>query len=196
MAEQATNRPRVAWPRLRFTIRGLLLATAVVAAVFPASWLAWLLLLNASTAWGTYAVLGTAMLLALAAAVAISGSGARRAFWSGFAAVGFVYFLLVVCNITAGGGGGGFELFDREKLVTEQWNAWAWFEYVRPKLTPMPGFAGGYAIGPGLPAYEDFRQVAHSLWTLLFACGGGLVSLGIWTTGPPRPARGADNGQS
>ncbi len=196
MAEQAANRPRLAWLKPRFTIRGLLWMTALVAALFPASWFVWFLLLNASTAWGTHAVLATAVLLAIAAAVALSRDGATRAFWSGFAAVGFVYFLLVVCNIAAHGGGGGGYVFDREKLVTEQWNAWAWFEYVRPKLTPMPGFAGGYAIGPGLPAYEDFRQVAHSLWTLLFACGGGLVSLGIWTTGPPRPARGADNGQS
>jgi hypothetical protein len=194
MTEQAENRPRLAWLKPRFTIRGLLWTTALVAALFPAGWFFWFLLLNASTAWGTHAVLGTAVLLAIAAAVALSRGGAARAFWGGFAAVGFVYFLLVVCNIAAGGGG-GYYLFDREKLVTKQLDQWVYREYVMPKLTPLPGFAGGYAIGPGLPALEDFEQVAHSLWSLLLGCGGGLVSLVIWMTGPRRPARGADNGQ-
>jgi len=169
--------------------------TALVAALFPAGWFVWFLLLNASTAWGTHAVLGTAVLLAIAAAVALSRDGAARAFWGGFAAVGFVYFLLVVCNIAAGGGG-GYYLFDRQKLVTRQWNQWIYREYVVPRLIPKPGFPGSYMEGPGSTAWEDFDQVAHSLWTLLFACGGGLVSLVIWTTGPPRPARGGDSGLS
>ena len=191
MAEPGANRPRSAWPRPRFTIRALLWTTTIVGALFPAAWFAWFLLLNASTAWGTHAVLGTALLLALAAAVAVNGRGATRAFWSGFATVGFAYFLFVACDIAAAGPLGGYYSFDRDNLATTQLHHWAYLEYVWPALKSKFGTMD--PSGPGTPSHEDFDQVAHLLWTLLFAVVGGSISLLIWAIGQRRIPRGADD---
>ncbi len=189
MAEQGANRPRSAWPRPLFTIRSVLWTTTIVAALFPAAWFAWFLLLNASTPWGTYAMLGTALLLALAGAVAISGSGATRAFWSGFATVGLAYFLLVAGDMATGGMRS--YLFDRESLATTEFNHWAYREYI---VSPLVAKYGNMIpAGTKFPSDPDFDQVAHLLWTLLFAALGGSISLLIWAIGQRRIPRGADD---
>ena len=187
MEKQATSPHTLArrWPR--FTIRGLLWITTVIAAMFPATWFAWFLLLNASTQWGTHAVLGTAVLLALAGAVAISGSGATRAFWSGFAAIGFAYFLLIVCEIASDGVRS--YLFDREALATTRFNQWVYREYIFPALVAKHGNV--FPSGTGAPMDTDFDQVAHLLWTLVFAFSGGLLSLLVWAVGGRHCKRGS-----
>jgi hypothetical protein len=192
MAQQAADRPRLAWPRPRFTIRALLWTTTIIASIFPATWFAWFLLLNASTTWGTHAMLAAALLLALTTAVAISGSGAKRAFWSGFATVGCAYFLLVVCDLATGGMRS--YLFDRENLITTRLNQSVYREYVFPAMVAKNG--NMFSLGAGRPSQEDFDQVAHVLWALLVAALGGLASLVIWAIGQRRSPRGADDERS
>jgi hypothetical protein len=165
------------------------LATAVVAAMFPAAWFAWFLLQSASTPWGTHAVLGTAMLLALAAAVALAGTGATRAFWSGFAAIGLAYFLLVACELS--NGGMGRYLFDRDSLATTRVNRWAYHEYIIQPLVAKHGIM--IPAGTRFPESTDFDQVAHLLWTLFLAGFGGSISLFIWAAGQLRSKRGANH---
>jgi hypothetical protein len=171
MAEEATNRPRLAqrWPR--FTIRGLLWTTTAVACLFPAVWFAWFLLLNASTPWGAHAVLGTGLLLGLAATVAHSSSGATRAFLSGFAAIGLAYFLLVVCDIASGGMGRSY-LFDRTNLATTQFNQWAYREYVFPALVAKYGNVFPSSGGAPMDVDAAFRP----WWRSRFG-----VDLGRWS---------------
>ena len=88
-------------------------------------------------------------------------------------------------------------MFGRENLATTQLNHWVYREHVLPTLKSKFGamfpIGPGLPNGPGTPSHEDFDQVAHLLWTLLFAVAGGSISLLIWAIGQRRTTCGAND---
>jgi hypothetical protein len=184
MTEQNSSSRGLSLPRLRFSIRSLLMATTVVAAMFPLAWFAWFLLMNSSTAWASAAFWVTASILAVAVMIAVNRQGSARAYWTGFAVVGLIYFFLVPCDLPSDSR--YMIYFDHESLPTARLTRFVYFEYVYPRLIGgQPAFGATFTLGPGRPGGDDFIMVAELLWTLLFAFIGGWISLLIWATRPP-----------
>ena len=193
------NRERIdqesAWPRPRFTIRSLLIATTIIAALSPAAWFAWLLLLNASTAWGTHAVLGTALLLALAAAVAIERQWCEARLLEWICRGRLRVFPLRGVRRC---GRGAAVLLVRSREPRHDATQSLGLPRTCPANTEAKfGACSRLDLGSrtdlASPSDEDFDQVAHLLWTLLFAVVGGSISLLIWAIGRRRIPRGADD---
>jgi hypothetical protein len=193
----------------RFSIRQLLLATALIAAGCFA-------LLNATPLIAAAAMSGAALTLSAAVLLAIYRDGERRAFWVGFALLGWTYlflcfggFLSVTSldwrgNIT---GQLAVALYDRayaSDVVQPPQTGFMPYTSYTPTVTYPPG---GYAPMTGGPVYpstapvivvqvssapdrEQFLYVAHALWTLLIAaCGGWFAQwLCATRTKPANPA--------
>jgi hypothetical protein len=221
MAEQNQSSDRASPARWRFSIRSLLLLTTAVAALFPAAWFAWFLLLNASTPWASFAYWLTASILAGAVLIAINRTRGTRSYWAGFAVAGFVFFLIVPSQLL----GEPFSswIHDRDHLLTPRLSRAAYARYVMPIIQTAPvtsfvpaggaapggfasgaqppamGIAGGpaysFVVGPSQPDSADFVKVADLLWTLLFAFVGGWISLAIWATGPKARTQGTSDDQ-
>lgn len=172
----------------RFSIRQLLLATALIAAGCFA-------LLNATPLAAAAAMSGLALILSAAVLLAIYRDGERRAFWVGFALLGWTYLFLCFGgflsatsldwrgNIT---GQLALALYDRAYTGEAAQPPSTGFS---PYAPPSATFPGGYAPMTGAPVYpstapvmvqvssgpdrEQFLYIAHSLWTLLIAACGG-----------------------
>jgi hypothetical protein len=198
MRDQNSGGQRLSWLRPRFSIRSLLLATTVIAALFPVAWFGWFLLMNSSTQWAMAAFWLTASILAVSVMLAVGRRGGARSYWTGFAVVGLLYFLLVPCDLPNDQRGN--MCFDRETLVSTRVSRYAYNEYVWPRLlqsfgsnvTGMPAFT----LGPGRPSQDDFINVAELHWTLLFAFLGGWISLMIYWTGRSHSSQESSHAQN
>jgi len=112
--------------------------------------------------------------------------GQRQAFWSGFAIVGWGYFLLIQTSPS---------LVDHNRLLTttvlRNLHVMVAVEEKRPlegtPTFPMPpGTRGEYTFtalidGPS-PDEQSFSQVGHALWTLILALLGGLLARYFYST--------------
>jgi hypothetical protein len=188
MQAESSNVQRLSWLRPRFSIRSLLLATTIIASLFPVAWFGWFLLMNASTQWGAAAFWLTAFILAVSIMLAVNRQGRTRAYCTGFATVGLLYFLLVPCGLPRQQLG-FTTVLDREVHATTRLSRFAYYEYVFPRLLQSfgPAVAGtpAFTLGPGRPGDDDFINVAELHWTLLFAFLGGWVSLLLYRNGGP-----------
>jgi hypothetical protein len=122
--------------------------------------------------------------LTLAVLAAVYRRGAQRAFWVGFASCGWVYFVLAL--------GPWLHVVVGSFLVTT-----AALELLYPQITPPPppgpaatitsvwsmwtalDLSGGIKVSVGnvwLMSSESFQRVGHSLFCLLFAQLGGVVT--------------------
>jgi membrane associated rhomboid family serine protease len=164
----------------RFSIRQLLIATAFIAAGIVA-------LLNATpaiaaTAIGLLlAVLGAAVLLAL------FRDAERRAFWIGFAVIGWLYFVLCFVPIFGSDVPLGWSRLVTGTAAGALHNRLFTRQRVQPQ--PPPGFANSFYPPPGTvityfdgPGYADFIHVAQSLWAILFATCGGWFAAWLYST--------------
>jgi hypothetical protein len=179
----------------RFSIRQLLIATAFAAAGCFG-------LLNATALVAAAALSGVALLLSASVLLATYRDGERRAFWVGFAFLGWVYLFLCFGGILSSTG------FDWRGNVTGQL-ALALYDraYVTAAVQPAqytsssaytPTYSTGMAP-PGAPmAYpamapvivqvssgpdrEQFLYVSHALWTMLFATCGGWFAQWLYAT--------------
>ncbi len=176
--------------RFHFSVRGLLVFVAYVAVGCAAFF-------NASPLWASACFTVASILLLAAIVGAICRRGRAQAFWLGFAVVGHGYALLA-------GTGAGFDTpislmtgllnTDREghRLVTTRLLDWTYEKlYPAAAVGTGVGFMSVDDIGfstpepldypepdvaaPDYPSYETFSCIGESLWTMLFACFGGLL---------------------
>lgn len=175
----------------RFSIRGLLFWTTLIAI---GVWS----LRNASTGWASIAFWTCVIVLTGALLSAVNESGERRSWRAGFGFCGWVYLLLVPCEI-ARPQLGFSSMFDHGSLPTSRWS-----EKLYWRLYPTGGTAiqnegtsyflgnmqlGGvragsepttplaqFAIGPSAPAVADFVSIAQLHWTMIVAAIGGWAS--------------------
>jgi hypothetical protein len=187
---------------LRFSLRTLLIAMAVIGLMIP---LAGYTLRHASTWVGSHVFFAVSMLHTTTLCMAFNRAGAARAWWTGCAIFGFAYYMI---------GGDpwsqpyNYELFT-ETISTAGYNAM--FPEGQSQPTPdalpppptdplagsrysePPTGAAAPQPGPEPPDVRDFVMVAHMYWSLLLAFLGGWVSLAMYWTGrrsPPAPTSG------
>jgi hypothetical protein len=187
----------------RFSIRQLFIATAFIAAGCFG-------LLNATPLVAAASLTGVALILSVAVLIAIYRGGERRAFWVGFAFLGWVYLFLCFGgllsatsfdwrgNIT---GQLALALYDRAYLseAARPVQPTVFSPYVPPPGTIYPSYPSGIAPVTGAPMVytqltpvivqvssgpdrEQFLYVAHSLWTLLLAACGGWFAQWLYAT--------------
>jgi hypothetical protein len=166
----------------RFSIRQLLLATAVAAAgVFA--------LLNATA---TIAATAIGVLLAVLIAVvllAIYREAERRAFWVGFAVVGWSYFVFCFVPIFGSDVPLGWSRLVTGTAAGALHNRLFTRERVQPN--PPPRFSNPFGPPPGTviqyidgPPYAEFLQIAQALWALHIATCGGWFAAWLYATRP------------
>jgi len=217
-------------PRWSFGLRQLFFWTAAIALGLVA-------LRSASTTW-VAAMLGLALAaLTMSILLVIFRRGPQRAFWIGFATVGWMYLLLLVVSWTLARMASDDNPLRAHNLITQQLASlsyhWLYdkaFEryyasspgegyygpmagggYVGAGMMPSAAGAsgmgygsgdmmssGGMSMGPGMggglggpvsspgpppgPNESDFVNVAHALWTLLFAAMGSCLGFWLYTT--------------
>ena len=191
---------------LRFSIRHLLVWTAAIALGCVA--------LRSASSGGVSAMSGlTLLVLATASLLAIFRQGTDRAHWTGFAAFGWLYLLLLMFGWSADANSWD-NPFRPYNLATAKLSTWLYDRmYSQPQtqsgtggmgftgggfgssigmpggMAPMSGGMPGMPGGGGPPAFtgpsqHDFINVSHSLWTLLLAACGGWLARWIYATGP------------
>jgi len=173
------ERPRL---RLRFTLRQLLGLVALVAVAVPA-------LMHASLWWAAAWLSGCLLVLGIALLGIVYRDGPRRAFWIGFALLGWGYTLTVYGPV-----------LDRQvghRLITTKVPAYAQLQRgldepvssgpveiaLHPKYDNIVYWvteSGTMLVDP--PQWDFFQQVGHSLFALLLAYVGGLVSRCFYAT--------------
>jgi energy-coupling factor transporter transmembrane protein EcfT len=196
--------------RWSFGLRQLFLWTAAIALGLVA-------LRSATMNW-VAGMFGLALALLVASVLlVVFRRGPQRAYWIGFATVGWLYVLLLATSwMPVDPNSENDTPFRPYNLATQRLSnaAYHWlyddaFEKyhamgyaggsmggrgysggprVYPILGMMPGGMGA-APPPGPPPgpnETDFVNVAHALWTLLFAVIGGCVAYWLYMTGPGR----------
>lgn len=176
--------------RLRITIRAVMALVLLVAVGVAA-------LRYANDLWASLALTGVLLVVAVAALGAAFGRGSRRAWWGGFAALGFGYLSLSF--------GPWFSSAIRPQLAT----TWL-LTYAEPRLcrtpatggwiTPivpyvfssgsygsvnpnqpfgMSGFipSGGTDVFGQVPPATPFERVGHSIFSLLAGWLGGIAAM-------------------
>jgi len=205
MTDESNWSPLITSSGWRFTIRQLLIGTAIIAAGL-------VVLRNASGAWAAALLAGTQLALATSILLVIFRRGAARAFWLGFAIFGWLYlFLLMFSETLSNDQETPFRpyymattrlsnacyhwMFDKafERYMTQYP---ARYPYAAssdpfapgpsqlppsPQLSPSPWPPPGAPPPPG-PDEQSFANVAHALWTLLLALGGGQLAKWLYTT--------------
>jgi hypothetical protein len=180
----------------RFSIAGLMGLVVVVAVGVAA-------LRFASELWAGILLVLTLMVLGASVLAFHERSGARRAWWRGFALFGWGYVVLALgpwaseaiapkLPTTAGLDAlyarmhpGGAEAGQAQRLGQV---------VLRDYIAVPPGMAfspdGKLVVSgaPPGPAPEPFRRVGHCLWALLVACVGGLVGRALHASGERSPA--------
>jgi len=185
---------------LRFSIRQLLIGTALLAVAFVA-------LLNAS-AWWASAMASSALLTFSASIVlAIYRDGQRRAFWIGFSVLGWVYLALLAASSALANYVDyplGRNLLISEQIMGPIYNLAAHgYPFIPPNLdpfavperdpfTPPPSSTPTRQIIAPLwrqpPELRDFFNVGHALWSIGLAAGGGWFA--VWASATRQRARG------
>ena len=177
------RQPRV---RLRYTLRQLLglvvlVALAVPALVYPSLW------------WAAAWLSGCLLMLGVSLLGIVNRDADRRAFWIGFALFGWAYVILLYGPV-----------LDRHvghRLATTKVLAYLQLRLheatEQPKFfdpspsqmalqpTPWNSFAISTETNPfpiPVPQWDFFQQVGHSLFALLLASFGGLVSRWLYST--------------
>jgi len=190
---------------LRFSIRQLLIVTALLAVAFVA-------LLNASPWWAAAMSSGVLLTLSAAIVLAIYREGQGRAFWIGFSVLGWVYLALLAASPMQG------NYLDyplgRNHLINEQimvpiYNLAAYGYVIPPYPDPfaVPANADPFAVPSAPSPYstpprriiaplwrqpppesQDFFNVGHALWSIgLATCGGWFA---VWAFATRQRARG------
>jgi hypothetical protein len=175
----------------RFSIRALLLWMTLIAIGIWS-------LRNASTGWASIAFWTCVIVLTGALLNAVNESGERRAWWAGFGICGWIYLLLVPCEI-ARPELGFSSMFDHGNLPTSRWSERLYWAIYPTGGTTFRGEGasfylgnmqtGGvrtdsqqatpqsqFAIGAGAPAVADFVAIAQLHWTMVVAAIGGWAS--------------------
>lgn len=191
MAQEPNSGSLLSMGLLRFSIRQLLLCTAVIA-------LGCVALRSAKPTWVAAMLAFTLLVLATAALFAVFRQGADRAQWIGFAVFGWLYWVLLMFGQLDGPGQLENPFWPRN-FATAKLSAWLYDRlYSEPQhygmggagsmIGPMSGMGGmpGSGSVPAMtgPSKADFINVAHSLWTLLLAACGGWLARWIYATGP------------
>jgi hypothetical protein len=176
------RRPRL---RLRYTLRQLLGLAVLVALALPA-------LMYPSLWWAAAWLSGCLLVLGVSLLGTINRDADRRAFWIGFALFGWAYMIMLYGPV-----------LDRHvghRLATTKVLAYLQLRVHRASGQPKffdPG-PSEIALDPAwesytiatethefpipVPQWDFFQQVGHSLFALLLACFGGLVSKWLYST--------------
>jgi hypothetical protein len=209
MADQNTSDRRLSLPKLRFSIRQLLIGTGFIAVGCVA-------LRSASANW-VAAMLGlTIVMLAAAVLCAVFRGRAERAFWIGFAVFGWLYVVVLMYgwSIAPNQSQGVRNPLLPDRLATTRIAAWL-HERLFPvttheipggvaeedpfappaNFTPPPGGSiAGYSYGATStsvyvrqgPESAEFINVAHALWTLVLALCGGWLARWLYLSRPEK----------
>jgi len=195
--------------RWSFGLRQLFLGMSAIALGLVA-------LRSASVTWVAVLLGLIVTVLASSILLAIYRLGPQRAYWVGFAMFGWLYMLVLVASWTIAQSAPSPLRADNlptQRLASRSYH-WLYdreFEkyYGSRQLGdyyhPMPGEeyvgsglgTGGSLNGPVPPPgpnETDFVNVAHALWTLLFAAMGGCLAYWLHVTGPGQtkePASGS-----
>ena len=192
--------------RWNFGLQQLFLLMAVIALGLVA-------LRSATMTW-VAGMLGLALaVLTASVLLVIFRRGRQRAFWIGFATVGWIYLLLLFASWTIARMPSDDNPLRAHNLITQQLASvsyhWLYDKAFERHFASVPGGGnygplpgGGYAGsgmmpggfgGPGPssgpppgPNEGDFVNVAHALWTLILASMGGWLALWLYATGPGR----------
>jgi hypothetical protein len=176
--------PRTGESVPRFSIRQLLTATALVA-------LGCLALLKSSTLLASGMLGGVALSLVAAIVLAIYRSADSRAFWVGFAIFGWSYLLFCYGPIFTNNNGPFGWRFVTARLATALYDRIHESNGVQPTAAYTTAVADPFGAPPTPPTAVfapmpmpmpgqdrgNFLNVAHSLWTLMIAWGGGWFAL-------------------
>ncbi|MEX2175919.1 MAG: hypothetical protein WD872_16275 [Pirellulaceae bacterium] len=209
MAAEPNSTSLVSSSLLRFSIRQLLLGTALVAVACVA-------LRNAGGWWVSALLAVTVLVLTAAVLLALFRERSQRAFWIGFALVGWAQFSLLLYAWSLDP---NTSHNNPLRLDTQFTSIVSNAAYMRIYGYPQPmygggGFGGGVfgpgGFGPGgvgmggtgggfipgtpagpppapvawIPNQPDFVSVAHAFWTLLLALCGGWFARWLYATGP------------
>lgn len=153
---------------MRFTIRQLLFVTAFLALSCAA-------LLGASSMWGAALWTCLAFYLAVAVLLAIFKDGSARAYWIGFALMGWLYFVLYnygwavvelqnMYNVDHDSSSRYFRSWGIGNLLTTHLSRMAYRWLLTLKV-----------ISPNVDVM-NFINVAHALWAVLVALTGGALA--------------------
>jgi hypothetical protein len=166
----------------RFTIRQLLIWTTFVG-------LGCVALRSASPIWTS--VMYGLLLSALSAAVLlpIFRTGSARAYWIGFAVCGFLYLVVFIYGQALGSDYDSSENpLATNSLITSRLATHLYDFLYEPRLHGhgISGFSYEvrYPENETDPAYVDFLNTSHALWTLFLAACGGWLARWIYATGP------------
>lgn len=186
-------------PKLRYTNNQLLIVMGLLAASCG-------LLVTASEWSASFVFSVTIATLTVAVLGAICRRGRARAFWLGFAVVGWGYLVLVHTPITSGtaisSADRTWRLQEDGPIITTRILVWGYQHWLRPPQQPMSGSGmfgalpfeltrvqfGGLGGGSGAqrirvtpspprgPELADYLCIGQSLFTLFFAFLGGVVA--------------------
>jgi hypothetical protein len=170
---------------MRFSIKTLLAATALVAASISG-------LLYANAVWAACFYTGAALVVVIGVTAALVRRGPTQAYWVGFALFGAGYLFL---STTAEGSGrvrrDAITIRLEPQLATARFLSWA-HQYMPAvdETSPRPQGAASQQVPFGLqPAAANnfgpqrrrhFVQIGHSLFTLLFALVGGSIGRSLY----------------
>ncbi len=174
----------------QFSVFGLLVLVAFVSVACAA-------MVYASLWWASICLTCAVIAQLVAVLAVVYRHGSARAFWVGFALLGWGYLLLTFAP--------GLDRHIGQRLVTTKLLA-----FLQPKLqrTPIYGNASELALYPGkdplmtvtetgtyyapAPQWDHFQQAGHSLMAILIGFLGGLLARYFYSTREPRA--GHDDG--
>ena len=151
---------------MRFSLRWLFVAILLIAISLVA-------LLNANEYWISASRVALVVLLPLTIVGGIFSKGRKRAFWFGFAIVGWTVFLSAGLN--------DYPPFNEAR--SEKALQWLHSLIVRPEPVSLEGWnriTGARLTGTGtidVPAFSSFKVVFHCVATLLVGVLGGYAAM-------------------
>jgi hypothetical protein len=188
MARESDFTPLFTIPRWSFDLRQLFLWTAMIALGLVA-------LRSASTMWAASMLALTLAILASSILLAIFRRGAQRAYWIGFATIGWLYLLLLLASWTLGRTTANDSPLRAHNLLTQQLSSrsYHWlYDNAFNNYRAASYASSGYGAPPGIPG-EGLGPDDGS--TAMMSGGGMSAPYGMGANGPlPGPVPGPNEG--
>jgi hypothetical protein len=170
---------------MQFSMKQLLLATAFVA-------IASFTLVYATPLWASLVFTASVLLLLVAVLMTILTRGQRQATWIGILVFGVGYWAVVSPPVALWGYDGHFQAWtvadDGPPLITSTLLRGGYFTLL-PLIHEEPAFnpQGMLINNSRYPDENEYMQVGHALFCILFALAGGWLARTIYSQVPREP---------